>query len=387
MRTNCLIRIVFLLLLTTSSQVSAQTNRAANLKQRLQSTLDSLQKANGFPGVTFTAILAGGQEISIAAGLADSSGMKPMKPANRMLAGSTGKTFFAAAVLSLVDARVLRLDDPISKHLGSEPWFGRLPNAQHITIRMLMNHTSGIEEYYELGDFMQRLKSDPYRQWKPLELLSYVLDRQPLFEAGKGWGYSDTNYLVLGYLVEKVTGKRMYDLADKYAIRPNGLHKTEPSTKDRYKDLATGYSRPGSPFPFYGAVVNDGRMVFSPQFEWTGGGFLSSSSDLARWAKSLYYLDSVKPELRKEMQTGVRAQTGKDHLYGLGLQIRPVDNGYTYGHSGWFPGYLTDCLYVPESDLALAIQFNTDNVRQLKRSTMGYLQLLGRIITESQSVN
>ncbi|HEY0897968.1 MAG TPA: serine hydrolase domain-containing protein, partial [Sphingobacteriaceae bacterium] len=221
-----------LVLVTISTRTSAQpATTGVRLQDRLQVVLDSMQKTHKFPGVTFAAVLPNGEQINLASGLADSSQMTPMQPLNRMLAGSIGKTFFAAAVINLAEERVIDLDDPISKYLGSEPWFNRLPNANAITIRMLMNHTSGIEEYYELGDFMQQLEAQPYRRWKPVELFGYIFDRKPLFEAGKGWGYSDTNYLILGYLIEKHTGKKMYDLAHKYSIKPYQLSLTEPSLK------------------------------------------------------------------------------------------------------------------------------------------------------------
>ena len=371
-----------LVLVTISTRSSAQpAATGVRLEDRLQVVLDSMQKTHKFPGVTFAAVLPNGEQINLASGVADSSQMTPMQPLNRMLAGSIGKTFFAAAVLSLAEERVIALDDPISKYLGSEPWFNRLPNANAITIRMLMNHTSGIEEYYELGDFMQLLEAQPYRRWKPVELFGYIFDRKPLFEAGKGWGYSDTNYLILGYLIEKHTGKKMYDLAYKYSIKPYQLSLTEPSLKTRFTSLATGYSRTaGNPFPFKGAMVKDGRLVFNPEFEWTGGGYVSNAGDLARWAKDYFHLKTASPQLRKEMQTGIKAQTGRDHLYGLGMQIRPGKNGFTYGHSGWYPGYVSDCMYDPGSNISVAIQFNTDNGKQLGQSTETYLKQLSGII-------
>ncbi|HEY1007587.1 MAG TPA: serine hydrolase domain-containing protein [Sphingobacteriaceae bacterium] len=366
-------------LLMAGGRAMAQQPRSG-LRDRLHAALDSMQRVNRFPGATFSAVLPGGEQITLATGIADSSGMVSMKPSSRMLAGSIGKTFFAAAVLSLAEQGTIRLDDPISRYLGSEPWFHRLPNSGTITIRMLMNHTSGIEEYYGLGDFMDRLKAEPYRHWDPVGLFSYVFDRKPLFEAGQGWGYSDTNYLILGYLIEKQTGKNMYDLAKTYALKPNSLKQTEPSLKTRFTGLATGYSRANGPFPYSGAMVKNGRLVFSPEFEWTGGGFVSGSADLARWAKAYYALRTAGPGLREEMRAGIRAATGRDHQYGLGVQIRPGKNGLTYGHSGWFPGYVSDCMYDPSTDLAVAIQFNTDNGRQLKQSTETYLKQLSDVI-------
>lgn len=360
--------------------LAQQSAKTAELKTLLQVRLDSLQKANGFPGATFSVVLPSGEQLTLATGTADSATHTPMRPDSRMFSGSNGKTLFAASAIMLAEQGVFQLDEKIEKYIGNETWFNRIPNAKSITMRMLLNHTSGIEEYYELGDFMQRLQSN--HTWTPVEILTYVFDRKPLFEAGSAFGYADTNYILFGYIIEKITGKKMYDLAIKHVVEPYRLKATEPSVKMKYKNLAVGYVNPDGPFPVKGAFVKDGQVALSPQFEWTGGGYVSSSVDLARWAKAYYNLKSVSPALREQMREGVAANTGKDHLYGLGMQIRPGGAaGMGYGHSGWFPGYLTDAAYFPELDLAVAIQFNTDNFRLLKRMPYTYLLDMARIIT------
>ncbi|WP_205503217.1 serine hydrolase domain-containing protein [Rufibacter psychrotolerans] len=364
--------------------VEAQTTaKTTFLKQRLQARLDSLQKANGFPGVTFAAVLPSGEMIQLAAGLADSVRKEPMKPGHRMLSGSNGKTLFLASALILEKQGVFRLDDKIEQYLATEPWFSRLPNARTITLRQLMNHTSGLEEYYELGDFMQKVKQNPARTFTPLECFSYLFDRKPLFPAGTSFGYADTNYLLLGYILEKISGKKLYDVAREQIIKPYQLTKTEPSIKQSFWDLAVGYSRAGGPFPFSGAMVQNGKLVFNPQFEWVGGGFVSNAADLATWAKGFYHFKPVSEDIRAQMRQGVKANTGKDHLYGLGMQIRPSPGfGFGYGHSGWFPGYISDGEYFPDLDLALGIQFNTDDLRLLKKSTHAYLLELTQLIVQ-----
>lgn len=351
------------------------------IEQQVQAKLDSFQKAFGFPGVTCAIILPGGKTIAAASGVADSLKQTPMRPNHRMLAGSIGKTFFAAAAMVLAEKGVYNLDDKIDTYIGDEPWFSRLPNAHTITMRMLLNHTSGIEEYYELGNFMQRLKNNPEKTWSPLETMAYIFDRKPLFAAGEGWGYADANYLVLGFILEKITGKKMYDLANTYALKPFKLTATEPSLKMSYNRFATGYSAETSPFPFHGAMVRDGKLVFHPQFEWTGGGFVSNAADLAKWMKALYRYQFISEASREQMRKGVAANTGKEHQYGLGLQIRPsADFGWSYGHSGWFPGYVSDAAYFPDVDLSVAFQFNTDNGQRLKKQTYSYMIEIMRLV-------
>ncbi|RYG16038.1 MAG: class A beta-lactamase-related serine hydrolase [Chitinophagaceae bacterium] len=353
----------------------------ATLKLKLQTKLDSFQLVNKFPGITFAAILPNGEKIALAAGISDSVKMTAMKADHRMLSGSNGKTLFAVVALMLKEKGLFKLDDKIALYIGKEPWFNSIPNANDITFRQLMNHTSGIEEYYELGDFMQKMKQDPYKTWSPIETFGYVFNRKPLFIAGTDWGYADTNYLLLAFILEKISGKKIYDMINNQVIKPYKLINTEPSIKPKFERLATGYSGKESPFPFHGAMVKGGQLLFNPQFEWAGGGFVSNSSDLALFAKELYHFKGISEASRQEMQKGVKAKTGRDHQYGLALQIRPSkDFGWGYGHSGWFPGYSTDAEYFPDMDIALAIQFNTDDRFKLKKSTHAYILELMAII-------
>ncbi|MEJ5994036.1 serine hydrolase domain-containing protein [Pedobacter sp. Du54] len=373
--------IALMLLFTGQFVFSQKTISNSILKSRLQSKLDSFQLVNKFPGITFAAILPNGEKISLATGISDSVKMTAMKADHRMLSGSNGKTLFAVVALMLKEKGLFKLDDKIAAYIGNEPWFNKLPNSNDITIRQLMNHTSGIEEYYQLGDFMQKIEKNPYKVWSPVETFGYVFNRKPLFVAGTDWGYADTNYLLLAYILEKISGKKMYDMIKNQVIKPYKLVNTEPSIKPKFERLATGYSGKQSPFPFHGAMVRDGEMVLNPQFEWAGGGFVSNSTDLAFFAKELYYFKGFSEASRQEMQKGVKAKTGKDHLYGLAMQIRPSkDFGLGYGHSGWFPGYSTDAEYFPDEDVAMAIQFNTDDRSKLKKSTHAYILELMAVI-------
>lgn len=360
---------------------NATAQKSQMMKKEIKQKLDSLQKKNGFPGVTFCAVLPNDVRILSAAGTADRQKSKAMKVSHRMMSGSNGKTLFIAAALQMASENYFQLDDRISAYLNDEFWFHRLPNASQITMRMLMNHTSGLEEYYGLGDFMQLVQANPKRNFTPLETFSYLFDRKPLFEAGTSWGYADTNFILLGYILEKIGGKKMYDRVQENILKPYRLYRTEPSLKMEFDQLATGYSRKGTAFPFHGEMVKDGQLVFNPQFEWMGGGFISQVKDLAIWSKALYRFGKMSDEMLQEMRKKIPAATGPDHAYGLGIQIRPSQKlGDSFGHSGWFPGYLTDAVYFPEHDLALAIQFNTDDLSELKMTPYDYLLLMAETL-------
>ena len=115
-----------------------------SLRHRLQVVLDSIRTAGHFPGATVGVALPDGQVLGLATGFADTARRQWLAPDDLLLAGSVGKTFFAALALELIGEGRLDLDAPISRYLGAEPWFSRLPNAKDITVRMLMTHTSGL---------------------------------------------------------------------------------------------------------------------------------------------------------------------------------------------------------------------------------------------------
>ena len=124
--------------------------------------------------------------------------------------------------------------------------------------------------------------------------------------------------------------------------------------------LISGYTSDKTPFPVPEEVTTNGRVAFNPQMEWTGGGMLSNTADLARWARLLYAGDVLKPATRTEMCQGVTTHRWPGVDYGLGVILRDSRHGPVQGHGGWFPGYVTSMGYYPELGLSLAVQVNSD---------------------------
>jgi len=381
LRTRKLVHSLIICLLATAI-VCGQTTSANTtaLKNALQLKLGEWHKAGSFPGATLGVVLANGESFGLAVGVSDRETKRPMMPNDRMLAGSVGKTFAAATALQLVKEGKIGLDDKIEKYLGREPWFPRLPNAKDITVRQLMNHTSGLVRYEFKEQFTKDLTANPDKVWKPAELVAYLLDEKPPFEAGKGWDYSDTNYIVLGMIIEKVTGKKLYDEADRRLIKPLKLTDTIPQDGPRLKGVVQGYAGPNNPFGGSDAMIVNGTFIINPQFEWTGGGYVSTAQDLARWAKMIYEGKAFSPDLLPQVVEGVPApMLGRDTKYGLATIIRQTPMGISYGHSGFFPGYLTDMTYFPQQKVAVAVQVNTSVARNLGKP-------LGRFVVEVMEV-
>jgi D-alanyl-D-alanine carboxypeptidase len=352
----------------------------ADLTNRVKLKLIRMCDDAGFPGVNVGIALPDRRMVTVSLGYADLEARRGLKPTDRMLAGSIGKTFVSAVTLQLLDEGKLDLEDKIEKWLGKEPWFDRLPNARLITLRMLMNHTSGIPEHVLNKDFINTLREQPDKVWKPEELIAFILDSKPLFEAGQGWSYADTNYILVGMIFERVSGKRVYDEVARRILRPFKLEGTTPSDSRTIFGLIPGYVSPKSPFGFEGRTIVDGKFVINPQMEWCGGGFASTAEDLAKWARLLYEGRALRQTTVEQLLDAVPAKTGPGHKYGLGVQVRRTDWGMSFGHGGWFPGYRSETEYFPKQQTAIAVQFNTDNFDKLKRDTHAYVLEIAQIV-------
>ena len=226
-----------------------------------------------------------------------------------------------------------------------------------------MNHTSGVPEHVLDPKFIAAVKAEPDKHWMPQELVAYVLGKRPHFPAGDGWSYADTNYILVGMIVERVTGRELYSLVEDRLLKRFHLANTSPSTSRVLAGLIPGHSGKGNPFGIEGASIREGQVIFNPQCEWAGGGFVSTSEDLARWARVLYGGDVLSAESLERLLNGVPAKTGKGDQYGLGVQIRLSPWGKSLGHGGWFPGYLSEMEYFPATRLSVAVQLNTDDMR------------------------
>jgi D-alanyl-D-alanine carboxypeptidase len=358
-----------------AQKASGQTNTEM-LRQKLQKQMDDWHKSGKFAGATAGVILADGTSLGLATGYSDRDAKTPMRDSDLMLAGSVGKTYCAAAAMQMIREGYFNLDDKVEKYLGKEKWFTRLPNAKDITVRQLMNHTSGLVRYEFKDQFTKDLTANPDKVWKPEELLSYLFDTKADFAAGKGWDYSDTNYIVLGMIMEKTAGKKYYAIVKERVLKPLKLKNTVPSDKRVIKGLVQGYAGKDNPFGGKDAVLENGKFIINPQFEWTGGGIATTAEELAFWTKAMYEGRAFPPEMLPSMLEGVSApMLGRETKYGLGVIIRPTRLGLTYGHSGFFPGYMTDVMYFPDKKIAVAVQVNSSVPPDLGKP-------LGRVLVE-----
>ena len=336
------------------------------LNEQIQSELTKLQKQYQFPGATAAYILPDGTIGTFAVGMVDLEQKIPMNPNSRMLAASIGKTFVGATILALVNDSLLNLDDPISKWLGDRSWFLRLPNNNTVTVRQLLNHTSGIPNHVEDEEFIKAMRDTLQSASKsipPEDLIEYVLNKPPLFKAGEKWSYTDTGYLLLGLIIEKITGKSYYQEVTLRFLEPLQLTLTTPSDRLELSGLAAGYMADENIFGLPSkTTVSSGVMAWHPGLEWTGGGLVSNSKDLVVWAKALFEGKAINGDyIDNLLQSVPISEDETDVRYGTAVAIYLNGNfGSIYGHGGWIPGYSSSLRYYPEHGIAIAFQINTD---------------------------
>lgn len=354
-----------------SSKRNIDSRRAS-----VRRVLADFRSASGFPGAIAGVCYADAASFGAAVGYSDREAETPIRETDLMHGGSAGKTLFAALALQLVGEGRLSLDDKISKYLGKEPWFAGLPNAGTITVRMLLNHTSGMPGY---GDsFMRALVDSPTKERSPLDAVKSILGAKPVHAAGAAFSYSDINYQVLAFVVEHVTGTSAYDEIGRRILKPLGLMRIVPADRPAIPGLIPGYAGAKNPFGGDKMVVN-GQLRFDPRFEWGGGGFVTNPRDLARWIADFCEGRAFSPKLLPEVLTTVDApELGKGARSGLGVEVEQTPLGEAYGHGGYFPGYFTQVRWYPGKRIAVALQINTSDDSLVKRSLKDMLDDLAR---------
>lgn len=339
----------------------------------IQSKLEALLAAHELPGMNVSLVYADGKAEDYALGFADVEAQTPNNPAYKLLSGSIGKTYAAALLFQLVDAGEISLEDKFIDYFPDLDWLKRLPNIEQLSLEMLLEHTSGLPRWVMKDVVWEDLRAAPDKVWSYEDRFSYIFDAEPVHEAGKGWGYSDTNYLLLGMLIEKVTGQGYYEALEERILDPFKLKNTLPSNQREIPGLIAGYSKLPAQFKIPAKTLDQGKYPFNPQMEWTGGGIASTAHDLAAWCKMYFegkvFSQALVQQMTQPNPNGVKAMG--PHDYGRASFIYHTPQGTAYGHSGFMPGFNALMAYFPEQKLAVAIQLNCDYAGQNKFNMVG----------------
>ncbi|MFF8810940.1 serine hydrolase domain-containing protein [Streptomyces pactum] len=306
----------------------------------LTASLDTLVARHGTPGVAAEVTDPRCGRWSVARGVADLDSGRPMRAADRLRIGSVSKTFTATVVVQLAAEGRLRLDDPVERHLP-----GLIRGDGHdgrtITVRQLLQHTSGIADYVDaIG--AQSVETWRYRHFEPRELVELGLK---LPRPQGPWHYSTTNTVLAGLIVEKVTGRGVEAEVTRRIIRPLGLRDTYwPGDATRIRGAhsrsyfpADADTRPGPD----GTPLADGT-AWNMTFGGAGGALVSSPADVNRFFRALFGGELVPASLLAEMKRTVPADPERlwpGARYGLGLIASPLScGGMWWGHGGTVPG-------------------------------------------------
>ena len=334
----------------------------------LQQAADELVTA-GVPGVVLV-FRDGDQRIRITSGYGNLAKSTPMRVKDRFRVASLTKTFLATVVLQLVGERKLALDDTVERWLP-----GRIPNGDAISVRQLLNHTSGIYDAVEDPEILAPyLAGDLTHFTAPDEVVNVAAAHGPLFPPGSNWSYSNTNYFVLGMIVEAATGNTIGSELRHRIFRPLGLgHTTFPSSPRIAGHHAHGYFLFGEP-PLVDVTV------FSPSLFWAGGAIVSNAADSARFYRALLRGRLLGPALLEAMLTidpVAMDPSGSGSGFALGLQKEGrFPCGEAWGHTGELPGYEAYAWNSRNGDRQVVVLINTSGLAEPARQALNNLLVM-----------
>ena len=317
----------------------------ADFRARAEAMVEAAYPADG-PGAAVV-VMRGGRVIYAAGrGLADLETRRPITPDSVFKLGSIVKQFTAAVVLQLVAEGRISLDDPIARFFPDFP-----EPAARATVRQLLNHTSGINDYTKIPGWIARAGT---RSWTTAELVAEVRSRPAESEPGTVWEYNNAGYALLGAIVEQVTGRPWHEAVRDRIARPLGLTTIEYAV--------TGEAEPAM---VRGYTDADGRPQPARRVDMSvagaAGGLVGSAADLARWAQALHHGRVVRPDLYQEMIRPAPLADGSTRPYGMGLRLQQLRGRPVLVHGGAGAGLDTDSVYVPSEDLFVAVFSNSDD--------------------------
>ena len=282
--------------------------------------------AAGSPGAI--ALVNDGRKVRVsAAGVADTSGRRALRPADRFRAGSITKSFVATVALQLVGERKLSLSDSVERWLP-----GILPYGDDVTVRQLLNLTSGVPDNQGPVE-AEFLEGNMTRSWSPRELVALIADKKPDFAPGTSWAYSNTNYMLAGLIIERVTGNQLGQELKQRIFKP--LHLRGTSFPQNTSTIAGSHSD--------GHAFVDGKLVdvtvLNPSGTWAAGNLVSTATDVAHFWRALLGGELLAPRQLAAMKRTVPIHKGVDLGYGLGIFEWPTACGPVWGNGGDIAGY------------------------------------------------
>jgi len=346
------IRLALFALFTGCAALSAQTVDTLDsvLKARIDRIAAQVLELTGVPSASVAVVQHGKLAYTHAYGFArlatDTTPAVSATPDMRYSIGSISKQFTATAILLLQQDGKLSLDDAVGKYIPA------LTDGDKVTIRQILSHTSGYQDYWPEDYVMTPMLQPESAQ----QILDTWAKKALDFEPGTKWQYSNTNFVIAGRIVETVTGAPLMDLLVKRVFQPLGM--TSVWNSDEAKLTSTDAT------PYYRHGLGPLRLAPKEGRGWmfAAGELAMTAHDLALWDESLIGRTVLKPESYKEMFTEVKLKDGKGTHYGLGVQVMDRDGHRSIEHSGEVSGFVSDDEVLVDDGVAVAVLTNQDAV-------------------------
>ena len=316
------------------------------LKSRIDRIAAQVLEQTGVPSASVAVVKGGKLVYTHGYGNARLAPPTPATPDMRYSIGSISKQFTAAAILLLQQQRKLSLDDAVGKYIPG------LTRGDEVTIRQILSHTSGYQDYWPEDYVMTPMLH--------AETAQQILDtwaKKPLdFEPGTQWQYSNTNFVIAGAIVEKVSGQKLMDFLGEHIFHPLGMKSVWNSDETKLTQADAT--------PYYRHALGPLRQAPKEGRGWmfAAGELAMTAHDLALWDESLIAQSILSPESYKNMFTEVKLKDGKATHYGLGVEVRDRDGHRSIEHSGEVSGFVSDNEVLVDDGAAVAVLTNQDAV-------------------------
>ena len=361
---------------SSTGQLAAQTSPAGSypaasgvrqltpdVTAQLDTAIKQVMKEANVPGVVVGLWIPPNGSYVRAFGVADKSTKAPMATDFYTRIGSVTKTFTVTGILQLVDQGKIGLDDPISKYISG------VPSGDQITLRELAGMRSGLYNYTFDSGFQKAFFTDPSKPFTPQQLLAYAFKHPLVFKPGTQFEYVNTNLILLGLVVEKISGQPLHTYIQQHILTPSSLsHTVFPTGAEFPSPHAHGYTN----------QTLDGKVAdatnWNPSWGWAAGAMISNLNDLKAWAPILATGSLLKPATQAQRLKG--SELGSD-TYGLGI----FTAGGWIGHNGSLPGYQTLVFYLPSAKATMILFDNTDTSYEGHEPSTLFGNAITKIIT------
>ena len=313
--------------------------------------IESLRASLGTPGLVLGVQRGSEPAEIVSAGVGDTEKNVALSTGEPFGVGSITKLFVAVVILQLAEEGKLSLDDKLSQH------YPGVEGGDNITLRMLLNHSSGLFDYADLRYTLPLplVMIALSKEWEPADVVDIVNLNEPYFAPGASWHYSNSNYVLLGLIIEKITGNTAAEELQSRIFAPLGMATAELTGKDNVPEQRSvcGYESVGS-------QLHSRELWENPSLAWTAGGIVANAADLLKFSAALFGGRLLSADSMRELKSTIpRPEGGR---YGLGLMVEQSVGGELIGHEGQTLGFRSGLWYLPEHDTSFVVLSNMSNI-------------------------